>query len=101
MKSPKRIGVKYCGGCNPTYERVNMLQQVQSLFKDQLLFRRHDEPDIEFIVLLSGCHRACAGQDLHPMEISYYSLTGENDFKNLIDYLMSVYKRNGVGATKP
>jgi len=98
MKSPKRIGVKYCGGCNPTYERVNMLQQVQSLFKDQLLFPRHDEPDIEFIVLLSGCHRACAGQDFNPTEISCYSVTGENGLEHLIDCLTSVFEVDVVEA---
>jgi len=101
MKSIKRIGVKYCGGCNPTYERVNMLRQVQSLFTGKLLFLRHDASDIEVILLLSGCHRACASQDLNPTGISCYSVTGENDFKNLIDYLTSVYKANGVGAIKP
>jgi hypothetical protein len=98
MKSPKRIGVKYCGGCNPTYERVNMLQQVQSLFKGQLIFLRHDEPDIEVIVLLSGCHRACAGQDLHSTEISCYSVTGENGLEHLIDCLTSVCEVDVVGT---
>jgi hypothetical protein len=89
----KKIGVKYCGGCNPAYERVEMVQRVQSQLKDQFFFLRHDEPGIVAMVLLSGCHRACASQDLHPTEISFYSVTGENDFKNLIDNLTSLHEK--------
>ncbi|MBM4278644.1 MAG: hypothetical protein FJ130_12310 [Deltaproteobacteria bacterium] len=88
-----RIGAKYCGGCNPSYERVAIVQRAQSRLKDRFLFLRHDEPDIEVMVLLSGCHRACANQDLHPTEISSYSVTGENDFKDLIDYLTSLQEK--------
>jgi hypothetical protein len=26
----KRIGVKYCGGCNPTYDRMQVVRQLKS-----------------------------------------------------------------------
>jgi len=93
MGTKKRIGIKYCGGCNPGYERVEMIEQVRFRFNDRFLFFRHDEPDIEVMILLSGCHRACATQDLNPTEISRYSVTGENDFENLIDCLTSLHEK--------
>jgi hypothetical protein len=37
-----KIGIRYCGGCNPHYERVEMIQRVQALVGDRLLFIRHD-----------------------------------------------------------
>ncbi|OGP80285.1 MAG: hypothetical protein A2V86_11645 [Deltaproteobacteria bacterium RBG_16_49_23] len=84
----KRTGVKYCGGCNPTYERVEMFQRIQSRLKDQLLFFRYDEPDIDLMVLLSGCHRACAAHDLN-RAVPHYSVTGENDVESLLERLTS------------
>jgi len=90
MRTKKRIGVKYCGGCNPGYERVEMIERVQFRFNDRFLFLRHDEPDIEVLVLMSGCHRACAGKDLNPAEIPYCSITGENEFDTLTNWLKSL-----------
>jgi hypothetical protein len=87
MEIKKKIGIKYCGGCNPAYERVEMIQRVQSQLKDRFLFLRHDEPDIEVMVLISGCHRACASKYLNPTKIPHCSVTGENDFEKLIDWL--------------
>jgi hypothetical protein len=90
MQIRKKIGIKYCGGCNPGYERVEMIQRVQFRFNDRFLFLRHDEPDIEVLVLMSGCHRACAGKDLNTAKIPRCSVTGENDFDTLINWLKSL-----------
>lgn len=85
-----RVGLKYCGGCNPAYDRVEMIQQIQARCPDRYLFLRYDEPEIDAMVFINGCHRACAIQDLPPSEISSYSVTGKSDFKNLIAYLLSL-----------
>jgi hypothetical protein len=85
-----KLGIKYCGGCNPLYERVEMIERVQFRFNDRFLFLRHDDPDIDVLVLMSGCHRACASQDLNPTGIPYCSITGENDFEILMNWLKSL-----------
>jgi len=89
MGAKKRIGVKYCGGCNPSYERVEMVERIKFRFNDQFLFLRHDDPELEVMVLMSGCQRACACRDWNPKAIPHYSVTGENDFENLIGWLTS------------
>jgi hypothetical protein len=89
----KKIGIKYCGGCNPSYERVEMIQRVQFRFNDRFLFLRHDDPGIEVLVLMSGCHRTCASRDLNPIEIPYCSITGENDFDILMNWLTVLDER--------
>jgi hypothetical protein len=86
----KRVGIKYCGGCNPGYERVEMVKRIQFRFNDRFLFLRHDEPDIDVLVLVSGCHRACAGNDLNTENIPHCLVTGENDFDALINCLKSL-----------
>ena len=83
----KRIGLKYCGGCNPTYERVEMIEKVQFRLGDQFLFYRHGDEEIEVLILVSGCQRACAGQGLNHGTDSSYSVTGEGDYETLIKWL--------------
>ena len=57
------IGVKYCGGCNPEYERVRTVERIKSelnghtfeLFADDMVFDR--------VLVIVGCGKACVGAD--------------------------------------
>lgn len=83
----KKIGIKYCGGCNPSYERVEMIQRVQSLLKDRFIFSIHDQKDSDIMVFVRGCPRACADKNSSDLEVPSRSIVGENEFKSLIDWL--------------
>jgi 4-hydroxybutyrate CoA-transferase len=85
----KRIGIKYCGGCNPSYERVEIVQRAKSQLNHQFHFVHHDQPDIDAVILICGCQRACAAQDLN-RTMNHYSVTGENDFESLMEWLKSL-----------
>ncbi len=89
----KKIGIKYCGGCNPGYERVEMMERVQFRFSDRFLFLRHDEPDIDALILTCGCPRACAGENLDIAKIPQCLITGEDDLHSLIDWLKSLDRK--------
>jgi len=82
-----KIGIKYCGGCNPSYERVEMIQRVQSLLEDRFIFSVDDLQDLDVMVLVSGCPRACANKNSNHPEVPSRLIVGESDFKSLIDWL--------------
>ncbi len=83
----KKIGVKYCGGCNPSYERVEMVQRLQSSLKDQFIFSINDQQDSDIMVFVCGCPRACAHKDSHDRQVPSRLVIGESDFKSLVDWL--------------
>ena len=83
----KKIGIKYCGWCNPSYERVEMIEKVRFRLGDQFLFHRHGDENVEALILVSGCPRACAGKELIQEKNSCYSVTGEGDYERLIKWL--------------
>lgn len=93
----KRIGIKYCGGCNPHYERVEMIKRIKSLIGDRFLFLRHDQQNLNGLVLVNGCPRTCAEENLNQREVPYRLLTGKNDFDNLIDWLNALNKKGEKG----
>ena len=85
----KKIGIKYCGGCNPSYERVEVVQRTQSLLKDRFIFSVDDVQDSDIMVLVSGCPRACAERNSDNLEAPSHSILGENDFQSLIKWLIT------------
>jgi hypothetical protein len=83
----KKIAIKYCGGCNPSYERVEMVRQVQSVFKDRFIFSIDDQQDSDIMVFVCGCPRACANRNSNDLKVPSRSVIGESDFKSLVDWL--------------
>ena len=95
MDNMEKIGIKYCGGCNPSYERVEVVQRVQSLFKDRFIFSVDDLQDSDRMVLVSGCPRACANKNSGNFEPLSHSILGEDDFESLIKWLTASDQEGG------
>lgn len=99
MKIKKKIGIKYCGGCNPTYERVELIHRVQSLMEDRFSFLQHGQQCLDLLLLINGCPRACAVGNLYKPEVPYHSITVESDFENLILWLMVLDEKGEKNGT--
>jgi hypothetical protein len=97
LKSKKKVGLKYCGGCNPFYNRVEMVQQLQSLLEKQFIFSDAEQQDIDILVFVNGCPRSCANDKAlnHP-EVPFRSIIGESDFMSLARFLL-VFCKKGDG----
>ncbi len=94
-----RIGVKYCGGCNPGYERVEVVEEVQSQGGERFLFLYHNQQDLDGLIAVNGCARACAAKDLKPGEIPCRSIASKDDLGSLVQWLLSL-KPSGIRASR-
>lgn len=55
------IGVKFCGGCNPQYDRLQFLEDIKSEFSGRAEFELAREGfDYEGLLVLGGCPNCCA-----------------------------------------
>jgi hypothetical protein len=54
-----RIGLKYCGGCNPHYDRVQAVGYLWERLKDTVELVSYEDPDIEGVLVVAGCPTAC------------------------------------------
>ncbi|MFV0527695.1 MAG: hypothetical protein ACK5MN_03095 [Lachnospiraceae bacterium] len=79
-----RIGVKYCGGCNPVYDRVanvNKLTKECEPFGIELVaYRKNQEYDA--CLLVKGCTRNCLAEEF-PNCKKLYVVAAEGDFEPL------------------
>jgi hypothetical protein len=55
-----KVGIKYCGGCNPEYDRVEVVGRIKNELGGILEIVPHDVPELEIILVVQGCKTACA-----------------------------------------
>jgi hypothetical protein len=87
-----KIGLKYCGGCNPGYDRVSIKDQIEKSLKDKILFVSQESDDKEMILAIEGCKIACA--DLSDFQgLKIWKITSVEDAEEFIremDYSVNI-----------
>ena len=61
-----RVGIKYCGGCNPGYDRVALADYIKNSLHGRVEFVPLDSEIIDMVLAVEGCKTCCA--DLSPFE---------------------------------
>ena len=81
-----RIGLKYCGGCNPTYDRVALVKKIQKHLQGKVEFVSPERKDVDLILAVQGCSTACA--DLSAFQgLRIRTITNIEDGENFIKEL--------------
>jgi len=55
-----RIAIKYCGGCNPVYERVAAVAEMLDRLADAVAVVPLDDQRADLLLAVEGCPTACA-----------------------------------------
>ena len=61
-----KVGIKYCGGCNPGYDRVALADYIKKSLHGRAEFVPLDSEAIDLVLAVEGCKTCCA--DLSPYE---------------------------------
>ena len=54
------IAIKYCGGCNPAYDRVAAVAELLSRLADAVAVVPLDDQRADILLAVEGCSTACA-----------------------------------------
>jgi len=78
-----KIGLKYCGGCNPDYDRVAVKDQIEKSLQGRVQFVSPESDDKDMILVIQGCKISCA--DLTSFEgLKIWKITSVEDAKTFI-----------------
>ncbi|MDR3162090.1 MAG: hypothetical protein LBU28_10835 [Spirochaetaceae bacterium] len=56
--------LKYCGGCNPVYDRAALVEQLRQEFPDvEFLYASSGLTEADIVLVVCGCPVRCASQD--------------------------------------
>lgn len=72
-----RIGVKYCGGCKPTYSRRELVDRLAAAL-GIVIEPVRDKLDWDAVLIVGGCHSCCANHA--PFKASKVFLSGAHDY---------------------
>ena len=63
MSDPLKIGVRYCGGCNPRYDRVSFVKQLERTFPEILFLPAQRGESYTAVLLVCGCLSQCVSKE--------------------------------------
>lgn len=80
-----RVGVKYCGGCNPRYNRSDFIRRL-GLRLDSAFRIEHAVPEdvYEMLLLVGGCSSCCAEYAQYQVTERVIRITGDQDFDRAV-----------------
>jgi len=80
------LGIKYCGGCNPAYDRVACVTDLKRYLSDleileSVSFVPYDEKiQFDYCLLVRGCNRSCVSDRKFSNCRHFYAASGREDF---------------------
>jgi hypothetical protein len=82
-----KVAVKFCGGCDPAYERVEYLRKIEDAASRRIRWMSLQDDGYEVILLICGCQRACPEEEL-PGSVRIVSLkSDEADPERVVNML--------------
>ena len=62
------IGVKFCGGCNPNYDRGKLYRCIAETYTEYSFEAADEATNYETLLVICGCERACVNTDSYRKE---------------------------------
>lgn len=78
-----RIGVKYCGGCNPGYDRKAAIEKLESRLSGCRIEPVNEKEEYDKILLVCGCMRTCIRNYRAAGAGAYMVLQSEKEFDDI------------------
>ncbi|MDD2215509.1 MAG: hypothetical protein PHR60_03155 [Eubacteriales bacterium] len=84
-------GVKFCGGCNPRYQRGDAFKYIKEHFKDQIQFEYAKEGVIyDLLLIIGGCTNCCASYNQYQVKLDIVKMWCTSQIKQTINNIEKI-----------
>lgn len=80
-----KIGIKYCGGCNPRYDRINIANRIKKDIPGVEIVSASGGGSVDYVLVICGCTSACADRTGLNGKYGMTVITNEKDYDGLIN----------------
>ncbi len=85
-----KVGIKYCGGCNPRYDRVAEVTRLKAQFPGAEFVSASGNPDCDFVLVVCGCPAACVDTEGLKAKAEMFTLWKPEDMERVRETLKEV-----------
>lgn len=79
------IGVKYCGGCNPRYDRGKAFETIKKRMHGKAEFAIAEEGvEYDYLLVIGGCTKCCASYCQYKIRNNAIFLRNEEDLDRIV-----------------
>ena len=89
-----KIAVRYCGGCNPSYQRGASVRGLQKRFPHLQLLNFEPTDVYRAVLIVCGCSARCAGQADLPVDIPRLVMAAQEDIERAAEFLEKLRSNN-------
>jgi 4-hydroxybutyrate CoA-transferase len=83
-----KVGVKYCGGCNPRYDRGEFAKRLSSEFRGIIEFENVQEDNkYDALLVISGCSSNCANYTGYDQGKGVIFANNEKSYETVVSQL--------------
>lgn len=94
-----KIGIKYCGGCNPKYDRVAFANKIKELHQQYEVKAVNSNETFDCVVVVSGCHAACASlKDINTRK--GFVIVRRDDIDETLKHIQSIQTNNSENSSE-
>lgn len=87
-----KIAVRYCGGCNPWYQRGASVRELQKKFPKLQLLNFDPAEVYQAVLVVCGCPARCAGQADLPADLPRLVMAVQEDIECAAAFLEEINK---------
>jgi len=80
------IGIKYCGGCNPIYDRKEFVGLLTNLFNHKFEAADMDK-EYDLLIVMCGCSSCCASYKQYKVRNQTILVKCQSDFDIAMDII--------------
>lgn len=88
-----KIGIKYCGGCNPRFDRSQIVLRLKSEFKDLQIQSANTKETFDLIVVITGCASRCASHSELNGRFGKVIISHPDDYPILSKMIDEIYEQ--------
>lgn len=79
-----QVAIKYCGGCNCTYQRGQAIKRFKALFPEHNYVVGDEKWVYDIWLIVCGCEKQCVEAGGLAASVRKFTVCSEADFQNLI-----------------
>lgn len=88
-----KIGVRFCGGCNPRYDRGLALEQIRISKPDDEFLHAVEGEEYDMLLVIGGCTNCCATFDHFHSHTGVEKIWSDHHIPELLEEIEIARKR--------